>query len=71
VWDKSRIRSVTEDQLIATAEQFAAEQKKDVLLILSYKIQNSYPSVRFLDSFTESIQADEVFYLYYLQRGNK
>ncbi len=67
VWDKSRIKSATEQQLIEKAEQYSLQQKKEVLLIFSYKIQNSYPSVKFLEQFTESIQQDEVYYLYHLQ----
>lgn len=63
-WNTSRLTSVTEKEIITRAEDYARLQRKDVLMISSYKMPGIYPSIILLQSFTEAIQSDETYYLY-------
>ncbi len=63
-----------ENELIFKVEKLAKQEKKDVLIILTYPLKYKYQKTEPLKSaidkiepvrsFTESIEASEIYYLY-------
>jgi hypothetical protein len=63
-WNKSRMKTIPEDEVLRRAEAYSISEKKPVLLVSSYKIEPGNTTATFLKAFTQAIQGDEIYYLY-------